>query len=404
MSALGITQWASSDGSSWQNAIEIACVAAAVRIVSESIGSMVMRCYTGDALDRQPVYDAPQAALFQDPAPGLGNGAQGYSSFDFWADLAACVEVSKAAFYWKVKDPRSNEVIELWPLDPDYFRIVSGQGSQGLQRIIYAWRNGKQVDVSADVGVIRAWAPKPGVEGFATPDMHRRTINWAYEYEEYRGRYFANDGTVNQVIENGPPTREERTNMARSWAAAYGGPRNKGKVGILWGQASMKQLGHNLVDAQAVDVAVSIAQDIARAWKIYPASMLYAESHPVRESTLEMIRGQLYTFTLLHRLRRIERALAADRDIFPDKAVYPRFDSSEFVRADTVVLGTLAHNAVQDGSMNRDESRALVFGLPMIPGGAGKVYVDNPVGAGPGHLGEGDPPPALPAATDGGTA
>lgn len=384
MAALGITQWASDRGGGWQNAIRTTAVANAIRLVSESVGSMTMRVYTGDSLQREPVYDHRNAMLFQDPAPSLG-----LSSFDFWADTAAAIEAYTAAFLWKVRDPAGG-ILELWPLDPEYFRITGPPQARRVE----AWRNGRVTDVTGDVIVIRSWNVKPSADGLATPQLHNETFAWARSYEQYRGRYFDNDGSVHQWIEGGPQTHEARRELARGWAAQYGGVRNAGKVAVLWGQATLKSATPALRDAQAAELAVTIAQNVAQAFRIQPASLLYADSHPVREPNLEFIRGQFFTFTMMHRLRRIQRALAADRDLFPDPRYYPEFDVSQFIRADTLTLGQIAHNMNQTGTLNRDEERALVLGLPAIPGGAGTVYQETPVGGAPGHLGDPAPQPS----------
>ena len=58
----------------------------------------------------------------------------------------------------------------------------------------------------------------------------------------------------------------------------------------------------------------------------------------------------------------------------------------------TSTLATIAHNMRQDGSVNVDEERALVLGLPPLEDGVGQEYQRTPVGGGA-------PPqqPAMPA-------
>lgn len=375
LSSLGVTEWSRS----WApggipRALYIPAVTRAVKLVSEAVGSMVMRTYTGDALERQPVYDSPQAYLFQDPAPSLGGGSQGYSKFDFWSDIAAAVETSTAAFVWKVLDA-AGDVIELWPLDPAYFQI---KGQPDTRQVV-GYHNGKLVDVTDNVTVIRSWAGHASADGWSTLDMHDQTFKWGRMAEEYRGRYFQTDGTVEQVIENAPATKDGRDDLALSWVVN----RRKSNLGMLWGGATLKAMNPSMNDAQAAELSVAIAQDVARAYGIYPAFLLYADAAPERFPTLEMPRGIFYSWTLSPRMRRIEGAFNADRQIFPDRNLYARFDASEFLRADTATLATIAHDMVQDGSMNKDESRALVIGLPPIPDGKGKTYQETPVGGAP---------------------
>lgn len=385
MSSLGITHWAGSTAFGL-GALQIASVAAAVKLVSEAVASMTMRTYTGPAGDREPVYDSSQAKLFLRPCPGV-------SVFDFWADTAAAVETSACAFLGKVRDLRG-EVVQLLPLDPDWFTIKGGP----YDRVVTGWRDGKSHDVTADVIPIRSWSPKPAATGAGTLSQHGRTFRWAGAYEEYRGRYFENDGSVDQVIENAPQSKEQRDEMLKGWARSFGGPSRKGRIGALWGAASLKQMTNTLQSAQAAELSVSIAQDVARAFRIYPASLLYAEQQPHREPNLEFIRGQFLTFTMNSRLKRIQDALHADVELFPDPELYPMFDTTDFSRADLATLSAAAHAMTQTGSLLPDEERALVFGLPKLPGGAGQIAQETPVGGAPNRA---PMPPMPPNSTNG---
>ncbi len=364
-------------------ALRIGAVACAVRLVSETPACFPLRAYVGDGLQRQPVYDHAAARLFQDPTPG--HGAGGVSSFDLWSDLAASIETEAAGVLWKVKSA-SGEVAELWPLDPGYF-TVQNDGRQ--RKVIGKGLDGRNRDVTSDVVFVRGWSPFPSVHGISPLLLHDRSFRWAAAYEEYRGRYFEQDGSVNQVIENAPAQASQREDMAKGWAMAVGGPRNAGRIGMLWGGATLKPLGASLVDAQAAELSITIAQDVARIFGIYPAGPIYAMLQAERAQTVELTSTLFHRFTLLKRERRVERALAVDRDLFPDPSAYPRFDSSEFVRGDLATIATVAHELVQDGTINRDEARALSLGLPPIPGGAGEIFLETPVGAGAGNIGPG---------------
>lgn len=376
MSSLGVTRWTTGWGpGNWQAAIQTAAVASAIRLVSESVGSMVMRTFTGDALEKQPVYDSPQAKLFQNPAPGV-------SSFDFWTDMAAAIETASAAFAWKVKD-RDGRVVQLLPLDPDYFQI---QGSP-YERQVTGWKDGKIIDVTSDVLVVRAWSPKPSADGTSTLELHSSLFNKSRNLAEYQGRYFTGDGTVSQVIQGGPTTQEQRNELVAGWVLN----RRKYNIGVLWGGAELKQMNPSLRDSQAVELETAIAQDVARAYRIVPAEILHAATHPDRFPSLEMYRGIFFTFSLLHRLRRIERAFSADDDLFPDKALWAGFDPSQFIKADTATMADAAHNMRQDGSLVPDEQRALVLGLPKLPNGQGQHIQQTPVGGAPNPNGNGAP-------------
>ena len=88
-------------------------------------------------------------------------------------------------------------------------------------------------------------------------------------------------------------------------------------------------------------------------------------------------------FALLPRLRRIERAFAADADLYPeDSALYPEFHLDEFLRADAGTRAEIQHKQLQTGVLLVDEARADM-GLPPLPDGMGQIPQITPVGGAP---------------------
>lgn len=366
---------ASWGGSVRTPALQIAAISCAVRLLSEEIASCVLRVYEGDAQERRPVLDAPQAATFQRPADG-------WTSFDVWSDIVASIELEKHAFLWKVVTGRGLQ--EIYPVDPACFRVRREKGTN--RKIVEAWMNGRKEEVTEQVIHIRGWSPNAGPEGMATPDMHRQMIRTAAAYEEYRGAYFENDGTPGLVIEHpGKPDRQQRKDVLEAWITRHARPRNAGRVGIAWDGMKVTPLSNNLRDSQAAEVADVIVRDVARAWRIFPPELLHVSIQGEQAAkSAESWSDIFFRFSLLPRLRRIERAIAADLDAFPDPSLYPRFDVTEFVRGDVATTATLVHELVQVGVLTKNEGRALM-GYAPIEGG--DVLLETPVGGGAGGIG-----------------
>ena len=353
--------------------IGIAAVAACVRVISEEIGGFVMRVYQGDGqMQRQPVYDATQAKLFQRPA-------EGWTSFELWSDVAAMLELEEHAFIWKSKD-KQGRVLEMWPIDPSYVRVTrDGATKKVMARV--AGKTGLQ-DITANVVHIRAWSPSASPDGVSTIDMHQSGLKIAHSYDMYRGRYLDNDGTPGIVLSvPGQPDAQKRKDYLDGWWKRHGGVNNVGRPGIAWGGMTVQQLSPNLRDSQAAEIADVIVRDIGRMFRFYPLELLHGHVTGAPRSP-EAMSDILVRFTLLPRMRRIERALAADQDIFPDGTMYPRFDVSELLRADLATSATIAHNLVQVGAATKDEGRAMV-GLPPLPNGQGAHILETPVGGAP---------------------
>ena len=92
--------------------LSVAAVGAAVRLVSETVASFVMRVYTGDASKKTVLLDDPVAELFQ--YPSLDGDRD---SFQLWQDVATACEIGKGAAIFKARD-RRRRVAELYVLDP----------------------------------------------------------------------------------------------------------------------------------------------------------------------------------------------------------------------------------------------------------------------------------------------
>ena len=354
--------------------LSIGAVAACVRLISEEIAGFVMRTYTGDGqMNREPVYDDPTAALFQDPT-----GGDGYSSFDLWSDTVATGELNEYALLWKTIASRPRRrVVELYPVDPDYARITM----RGGVRTVTARVEGKIQDITANVVCIRAWSPGANATGVSTVDMHRAPLKVAGSYDLYRGRYFDNDGTPGIVIEvPGSPDKQKRQDMLDGWWKRHGGVMNVGKPGIAWGGMQVKQLSPNLRDSQAHELSDAIVRDVGRIFRFVPLELLHGEIKGTPRSA-EATSDMFVRFTCLPRLRRIERALAQDRDLYPDRTRYPRFDTSELLRADFATAAVVAHNLVQVGIATPNEGRAM-SGLPPSNDPDADKLLKIPVGGG----------------------
>jgi HK97 family phage portal protein len=363
----------------------LTAVAAAVRLVSETIGSLVMRVYQGDASKRQPLPDAPQAALLQD-------GAADYcTSLDLWSDVATQVELCGNALIWKGR-VAGGRVAELWSFPADLARIyVDSSG----RKVVEVRIDGKTEDITSDVIHVRGWSPIVNVSGAATPALHSRTLSGAIALEEFRGRYFESDATPSIVLTHpGEKTREQRNDARQSWAARHQGPFGE-RVGLAWGGWGVQQLQASLEEAQLAELTNADALQIARMFRIYPPALLAAGADDTLPAA-ELVSDLFWRFTLLSRVRRIERAVSADREVFPDRTQYARFDPAELLRGDIATTASKLHSLRQDGMVTPNEGRAEL-GYPPSDDPKADELLETPVGAGANKGSAGDAEPDEPA-------
>lgn len=367
----------------------VAAVACAVQLVSESLGIPVMRVYQGDASERELVLNAPQAAILQDPA-------EGDTSFDLWCDVSTSIELEQGAFVWKNVDRTSRgsrQVLEMVPMDPRLFMV--DRPKTNAPRVIKARVDGQVTDVTDQVIFIKGWSPMPGAAtGLSKLELHRTPLDNANKLEEYRGRYFDNDGSPGIVLDASGafPTGIQREELLNSWMARHSG--QPGKPGLIWGDVkSVTQLAPTLQDSQAVELSNLVALDVARMWRIFPAELVHAAiGRPQPPKSAELWADIFLRFSLLHRMRRIERAVSADPDLFPTTGRgarrYARFDVDELRRGDITTIASMIHSLKQVGVMTANEGRAMV-NLPRSSDPDADKLLITPVGGAP-NPGAGD--------------
>lgn len=354
------------------NPIGLTAFACAIRLVSETIGVFVMRVYEGDSSQRRVLLDDPRAALLQD-------GAEGYAtSFDTWSDVATSVELCGNGFIWKGRRRRGGQVTELYAFPAENTCVyVDDRGN----KVVEARVDGELQDITRDVIHVRGWSPCVAVSGEGTPALHRTTLRGHKAMQQFRGRYFDSDSTPNVVLTHpGSLKKEERDDLRASWNARHGGP-NGDKTGVLWHGMTIQQLTANLEQSQLAELMTADVLDVARMCRIYPPSLLAA----VVEQPLppaEVVSDLMVRFTLLHRLRRIERAVSADRDLFPERSSYARMDVAEFTRGDTATIVSKVHQLTQVGVMTANEGRNELGYPPSSDPEADKL-LQTPVGGAP---------------------
>lgn len=356
------------------NPLSLPTVASVIRLISGTIGSFVMRTYTGDASRREPLLDTPQAAVLQDAAPGY------CTSMDLWRDTVTSIEIWGTALIWKGKDDKGN-VTELYPFPAESSWIYVNRAGD---RIVEATVNGQRIDITENVIVVRGWSPIPSVTGESKLRQHRRTLEGAVQVQEHRGRYFNEDSTPNLVL-TGPNsmTPQQRAELRDSWKI-----RGSGGTAVLWQGVTVQQLTSTLAESQLAELSTYDVAEIARMFSFYPASLLSVGEERVLPDA-ENLTKLFHRMTLLERLRTIERAVSGDRELFPDRSVYAQFDTWKFTAGSVTATAQMVHMLKQDGVMTGNEGRSFVD-LPPSDDPAADKLLETPVGAAP-NAATGDP-------------
>ena len=350
----------------------LSAVGAAVRLVSESIGSLPVIVYKGVDTNRERAIGAWQYQLIHE-RPNMEQ-----SAMEFWTDVAACIEFSGNAYIQKIK--AGSRVLEMRVVDPMAVRVYRDRDN-GEKRFDVSL-DGKHVNglTTSEILHIRGFNVRGGLVGISPISEHKQALGVALAAEEYAGRMYANDATPGLAVTvPGNLGRQQAAEMLQVWNSTHQGMSNAGKPAILTNGATLSKLGMTMADAELIASRRYGVEEVARIFRIPPA-MLGIESRAsnisAEEESLRFVR-----YGLMPRLRRIEMALRADDDLFPAGGnLEPEWLVDGLLRADTQVRYAAYVQARQAGWLSANEIRALE-NYPPVEGG--DQVQQTPVGGAP---------------------
>jgi HK97 family phage portal protein len=356
-------------------ALSIPAVSSAVRLLSETISMLPLNVYRGRNEDKR-LADATWQYRLLTELPGMGD----FTAMDLVSDIVACIEWEGNAFLLKVKTPPSvsnPEVMALIVIDPTKVRI---ERKNGEKRFLIRGDDGKEKPYTAsDILHIRGWTPSGGDRGMSPMMMHKDKIGAVLAQQYFQGKFFGNGLLKNFGIEVPNKLDEQGAQRLDQAIRNQLGISNAFYPIVAQGGAKIVPTGMSLSEAQYVEGDRQNMIQVAHMFRI-PPSFLVPDA--IRSDTnFEQDNLRYYTLGVAPRLKRIELALFTDPDLFPQRVIYPEFDTAKLLRTDAKTQAEVDHFQIQDGTKMRDEIRAR-DGLSPLPNGAGKIVPETPAGAG----------------------
>lgn len=358
---------------STDSAMGLPAVMMAIRLISETLGTLPLVVYEGDEAEKKRRPDAPQWAVLHDQP----NSNQ--TPFEVWSYVAASMQGWGGAFVLKGKSllAGSKTVVSLEPMDPARVRpkVKNGEllfdvrGPGGSTDVLSA------SDVLYIPGLLVASNPLIGVSAISA---HREALGGALALEAYGNRFFSNNALPSLVIKSDAGNRSQRAEAKESWDNAHQGGYNQGTA-VLPPGWDVEKIGLSPADSQFVEGQKWSVDQVARIFKIVPPVMIGGTIDNPR-ATPEERNADFLQFTMTDQFVRIEQRLHADDDLFPDKALRPMFVADGFARADMEARFQAYTLARQAGWLSVNDIRRKE-GLPEIEGG--DDYQQTPVGGAP---------------------
>lgn len=245
-----------------QTALRYIAVYAAVRYLSESIGSLPMKVYRKDGRSRveiSEVEDARAHMLGEEPNPYMG-------AMTFWETLIGHANLWGNA-YALIEFGKGGKARNLWPLDPRTtapYRDPSGALWYGMQTAA-----GTVAIPPEEMLHIRAFGTSD--VGISPIGVARQAIGEQLAAEDYAGRFWTNDATPGGVIQYEKRLDDKQhLEAARRWNAMHQGLRRKHLVAVIDNGAEWKDVGIPQRDAQFLESRKWGYRQIAACFRVPP--------------------------------------------------------------------------------------------------------------------------------------
>lgn len=341
-------------------------ISSAAEIIS-SLPFMVYR----DGEIREQARDAWQWKLLHDYP------SEECSAFEFFYDLALSLEATQNAFIRKIKFRKQVAALEV--LDPHRVHLHIDRQTGEKLFDVYVDANNVVRNLGADsILHVRGFTPNPGSYcGVSLIQLERDALGNALAMQRFEGDYFRNNAQSPFVI-TGAANPDHAAGLGRAWNEAHAGVGNQWKTAALWGQLDVKPLPISMADALFVDAKKLAIEDVCRIWKWPKEFVGLNVDQELSDEGAFMAR--FLKISLYPRLRRIESAFAADKDLFRGQPLFGEFLTAALERADFVTRVRGYKDARQGGWVTANEIRKWE-NLP--PADGGDELQQTPVGGAP---------------------
>jgi HK97 family phage portal protein len=358
-------------GSNWtgenvttETALEVSTVLSCVSLLADSVAALPLRAvrYVGDRTEQLPV-----PRWLSNPGPTL-------TGYELIHMIVSSLALHGNAYVFV--DFRNGLPASLTPLHPDNVNvtITAGQRTYSVA--------GRPVPAD-NMMHLRWFTPPQAAKGISPIHTQRTTIGLALAMDRHLAQWYGEGGTPSSVLETDTEMSVEAAKVLQAtWESQH---RRRRRPAVLAGGLKWKAVSQSAADMELNATREAQIAEIARIFRI-PAHMIGSKGPSQTYQNIEQAGVQFVTYTLLPWLRRIEEA-------FSELATRPtivRFDTSEFLRADTINRYRAHQLGISSGFLTPNEARA-VEGLEPYEGGDEFVMaLPGAPMAGPGA----DPAPA----------
>lgn len=359
--------YASSAGVEINEQTSLSCMAvyAAVRLLSETVGSLPGHVMRQTDVGKEKALSHPLYALIHEQPNPEQTAME-------WRETAMCHLLLRGNHYSEKQYDNGGRLIALWPIHPDRVAIERASPNAPL---IYrvSLPGGGEVRLGTDRILHLRGLGSNGITGWSPIAVARQTIGLAIAAQEYGARLFKNDTRPGGVLEHpGKLNPEAYKRLRASVEEQHQGLSNAHRMMILEEGMKWNQIGINPDDAQFLESRKFSVSEIARMFSIPPHFL--RDLDRATFSNIEQQAIEFVMYTLRPWVIRFEQRFKIELLSPQDRVThFIKFNVDGLLRGDIASRYNAYHVAKQDGWINADEIRELED-LNPIPGGLGQDY------------------------------
>lgn len=327
------------------NAMRITTVSACVNSIAHSIASLPVVFYRKNSDGTKERLDGYRLA------PLFRESPNEYQSAQEWTEYMIQHCALRGNAFAEIVPGARGAVDQLIPLPPDKVEIKI---ERGRVRYSVTTDGGKRDMMPEQIFHLRGPALDEPYIGYSRVALHAETFGLALAAQEYAARYFQNDARAPAYIEY--PSSfpdEEAFKKFRDKIQIAGTGKNRGKIGILSGGATIKQLEISNRDAQFIELQIFLVAEICRIFNVPPHVVQHLEKSTFANIEHQAI--QFVTQTLMPWIVRLEQRIK--KQLIVEDDIYCELTADGLLRGDAKTRNEAYAVAVINGWMTRNEVR-----------------------------------------------
>jgi HK97 family phage portal protein len=325
------------------SALEVSAVLSCVSLLADSVATLPIRAVNviGDRTERQPT-------------PSWLNASSSVTRYELMHMIVSCLALHGNAYIYVDREGGIGIPIALQPLHPNDVQV-------NIVNRHRAYTTGGTTIPSENMLHIRWWTPPQSARGLSPIEMQKTTIGLALAQERHLAQWYSEGGVPASVLEvDGDMSAEQAKTLQATWESQN---RRRRRPAVLTGGMKWKSITESAADMEMNAARELQIAQVARIFRI-PPNMIGARGDSATYSNVESAGLNFVTYTLLPWLTRIESALSS---LMPAPQEM-KFDTSAFLRADTISRYRAHQVGIMSGFLTPNESRA-VEGLEPYDGG-----------------------------------